>query len=178
MHNACATGATAVRSVLMEIKAGEADMGLALGVEQMTAGLGPVPVDEPKRTARCSSPRAATATSCATEGVLGTGQMFGVFAQTGTDYARQHDGVGFEQFAKVAEKNHAHSTLNPLAQYQRPYSLEEIMSAEMMAYPNTAADVLPDRRRRGGGGPGVATRSCAPSTPTRDAERSRSRPRS
>ena len=72
-----------------------------------------------------------------TEGVLGTGHMWGVFAQTGTDYARQHDGVGFEQFAKVAEKNHAHSTLNPLAQYQRPYSLEEIMGAEMMAYPNT-----------------------------------------
>jgi acetyl-CoA acetyltransferase len=60
-----------------------------------------------------------------------------VFAQTGTDYARRHDGVGFEQFAKVAEKNHAHSTLNPLAQYQRPYTLDEIMGAEMMAYPNT-----------------------------------------
>jgi acetyl-CoA acetyltransferase len=60
-----------------------------------------------------------------------------VFAQTGTDYARRHDGVGFEQFARVAEKNHAHSTLNPLAQYQRPYSLEEIMTAEMLAYPNT-----------------------------------------
>src|SRR5436309_11475305 len=38
--NACATGATAVRTVIMAIKAGEADMGLAIGAEQMgKAGL-------------------------------------------------------------------------------------------------------------------------------------------
>ena len=33
--NACATGATAVRTGIMAIKAGEADMALAVGVEQM-----------------------------------------------------------------------------------------------------------------------------------------------
>ena len=33
--NACATGATAFRTVYLAIKAGEADMGLAVGVEQM-----------------------------------------------------------------------------------------------------------------------------------------------
>jgi len=60
-----------------------------------------------------------------------------VFAQAGMEYAGQHDGVGFEQFAKVAEKNHAHSTLNPLAQYQKQFSLDEVMNAEMMSYPNT-----------------------------------------
>src|SRR5436189_6188034 len=36
--NACATGATAIRTVLLTIKAGEADMGLAVGVEQMGKG--------------------------------------------------------------------------------------------------------------------------------------------
>src|SRR5579871_5930256 len=36
--NACATGATALRSVLMEIKAGRSDIGLAIGVEKMTGG--------------------------------------------------------------------------------------------------------------------------------------------
>src|SRR5438309_4071567 len=35
VSNACATGASAVRTVIMSIKAGEADMGLAIGVEQM-----------------------------------------------------------------------------------------------------------------------------------------------
>jgi acetyl-CoA acetyltransferase len=63
--------------------------------------------------------------------------MPGVFAQAGMEYAYEHDGVDFEQFAKVAEKNHAHSTLNPLAQYQKAFSLEEVMTAEMIGYPNT-----------------------------------------
>jgi multiple sugar transport system permease protein len=53
------------------------------------------------------------------EGRLGTTVMPGVFAQAGMEYAGTHDGVSFEQFAKVAEKNHAHSTLNPLASYQK-----------------------------------------------------------
>ena len=53
------------------------------------------------------------------------------------DYASRHDGVGFEQFAKVAEKNHAHSSLNPLAQYRKVFSLDEVMEAAMVAYPNT-----------------------------------------
>jgi acetyl-CoA acyltransferase len=136
VHNACATGATAVRSVLMEIRAGEADVGLALGVEQMSSGSAPYRMTKPADR-KVFAPEGRDGHVLPTEGVLGTGHMWGVFAQTGTDYARQHDGVGFEQFAKVAEKNHAHSTLNPLAQYQRAYSLAEIMDAEMMAYPNT-----------------------------------------
>jgi acetyl-CoA acetyltransferase len=136
VHNACATGATAIRSVIMEIRSGEVDMGLALGVEHMTSGPPPYRMPLP-RPGNEYAAEGRDGHVMAIEGVLGTGHMWGVFAQTGTDYARQHDGVGFEQFARVAEKNHAHSTLNPLAQYQRPYGLDEIMSAEMMAYPNT-----------------------------------------
>jgi len=63
--------------------------------------------------------------------------MPGVFAQAGMEYAYENDGVGFEQFAKVAQKNHAHSVLNPLAQYQKEFSLDEVMGAEMISYPNT-----------------------------------------
>ena len=38
--NACATGATALRTAAMAVKAGEADMGLAVGVEKLSgAGL-------------------------------------------------------------------------------------------------------------------------------------------
>ena len=64
------------------------------------------------------------------EGLLGSGTMPGVFGQAGMEYAYENDGVGFEQFAKVAEKNHAHSALNPLAQYHKVFTLEEIMDAE------------------------------------------------
>ena len=38
--NACATGATALRTAIMAVKAGEAEMGLAVGVEKLSgAGL-------------------------------------------------------------------------------------------------------------------------------------------
>jgi acetyl-CoA acyltransferase len=135
--NACATGATALRSALLSVKAGEADMGLAVGVEQMgKAGLlGPAGQTRP--TPARFAPSGRYGSVMPLEGVLGTGLMPGVFAQAGMEYASRHGGVGFEQFAKVAEKNHAHSTLNPLAQYQKRFSLEEVMGAEMVAYPNT-----------------------------------------
>src|SRR3954465_14573632 len=39
VSNACATGATALRTAIMAVKAGEADFGLAVGVEKL-AGAG------------------------------------------------------------------------------------------------------------------------------------------
>src|SRR5215475_1320883 len=39
VSNACATGATALRTAIMSVKAGECDMGLAVGVEKL-AGAG------------------------------------------------------------------------------------------------------------------------------------------
>ena len=39
VSNACATGATALRTAIMAVKAGEVDMGLAVGVEKL-AGVG------------------------------------------------------------------------------------------------------------------------------------------
>jgi acetyl-CoA acyltransferase len=135
--NACATGATALRTVHLAIKAGEADMGLAIGAEQMGKGGLLGSAAQPRAEKRVFQPSGRFGSVLPTEGILGTGLMPGVFAQAGMEYAKDHDGVGFEQFAKIAEKNHAHSTLNPLAQYQKAYSLEEIMNSEMMAYPNT-----------------------------------------
>jgi len=135
--NACATGATAVRSVFLAIKAGEADMGLAVGLEQMgkVGLLGAA--NRARKDKHVFEANGRYGAVAGTEGILGTGLMPGVFAQAGMEYAYENDGVDFEQFAKVAEKNHAHSTLNPLAQYQKAFSLEEVMTAEMIGYPNT-----------------------------------------
>jgi len=133
--NACATGATAVRCVYLAIRAGEAEMGLAVGLEKMgKAGLLGAAARADRKV---FTPSGRYGAVMSVEGRLGTTLMPGVFAQAGLEYAGQHDGVGFEQFAKVAEKNHAHSTLNPLAQYQKAFSLEEVMHADMVAYPNT-----------------------------------------
>jgi acetyl-CoA acetyltransferase len=63
--------------------------------------------------------------------------MPGVFAQIGMEYGHKYGGTSFELFAKISEKNHAHSTLNPLAAYTKRMTLEEIMGDVMIAYPNT-----------------------------------------
>ena len=63
--------------------------------------------------------------------------MPGVFAQIGMEYGHRYGGTSFELFARISEKNHAHSTLNPLAAYQKRFTLEEIMNDVMIAYPNT-----------------------------------------
>jgi len=53
------------------------------------------------------------------------------------EYGYKHGGTSFELFARISEKNHAHSALNPLAAYSKRMSLEEIMGDVMIAYPNT-----------------------------------------
>jgi len=142
--NACATGATAFRVAYLSIKAGEADMGLAVGLEQM-GKMGMLGASGRARTGEPQEfkPSGRYGAVMGTEGILGTNLMPGTFAQTGMEYAYEHDGVSFEQFAKVAVKNHAHSTLNPLAQYQKEFSLEQVMGAEMIAYPNTVLMCCP-----------------------------------
>ena len=63
--------------------------------------------------------------------------MPGVFAQIGMEYGHKYGGTSFELFARISEKNHAHSTLNPLAAYNKAMSVEQIMGDVMIAYPNT-----------------------------------------
>lgn len=134
--NACATGATAVRVALLSIAAGETDTGLAVGVEKMgkMGLLGGAAKDGSAR--KQYRPGGRYGAVLKTEGVLGTSLMPGVFAQAGTEYALRH-GVTWTQFARVAQKNHAHSVFNPLAQYRTEFSLRDIMDAEMISYPNT-----------------------------------------
>jgi len=137
VSNACATGATALRTAIMAIKAGECDMGLAVGVEKLAgvgllgASSGPKgPGKEWKATGRYGS-------VANTDGLIGTANMPGTFAQVGMEYGHKYGGATFELFAKISEKNHAHSTLNPLAAYNKRMTLEEIMNDIMIAYPNT-----------------------------------------
>jgi acetyl-CoA acyltransferase len=134
--NACATGATALRTAIMAIKAGECDMGLAVGVEKL-AGAGLLTGSSRVKDSETWERRGRFGQVAATDGRVGTETMPGVFAQIGIEYGHRYGGVDFELFAAIAEKNHAHSTLNPLASYQKRFTLEEIMSDVMIAYPNT-----------------------------------------
>jgi acetyl-CoA acetyltransferase len=134
--NACATGATALRTVIMSIKAGECDMGMAVGVEKI-AGAGLLGVSGPKSDKKVFEPKGRYGAVTTTDGRIGTNNMPGVFAQVGMEYGHKYGGTSFELFAKISEKNHSHSTLNPLAAYTKKMTLEEIMNDVMIAYPNT-----------------------------------------
>jgi acetyl-CoA acetyltransferase len=135
--NACATGATALRTAIMAVKSGECDMGLAVGVEKLAgAGLlgggGRAKTDDATWT-----PKGRYGAVAPTDGRIGTDAMPGVFAQVGMEYGHKYGGTSFELFARISEKNHAHSTLNPLAAYSKRFTLDEIMNDMMIAYPNT-----------------------------------------
>jgi acetyl-CoA acyltransferase len=135
--NACATGATALRTAIMAVKAGECDMGLAVGVEKL-AGVGLLGAGgRPKSDKKEWEPRGRLGAVATVDGRIGTETMPGVFAQVGMEYGHKYGGTSFELFARISEKNHAHSTLNPMAAYQKKMSLDEIMNDVMIAYPNT-----------------------------------------
>ncbi len=134
--NACATGATALRVACMAVKAGEADMGLAFGVEKLS-GAGLLSGGNRKEDSATWTPSGRYGAVAPVDGRIGTEIMPGVFAQIGMEYGHRYGGTSFELFARISEKNHAHSTLNPLAAYTKKMSLEEIMGDVMIAYPNT-----------------------------------------
>ncbi|HZN14004.1 MAG TPA: thiolase family protein [Acidimicrobiales bacterium] len=137
VSNACATGATALRTAIMSVKAGESDFGLAVGVEKL-AGAGLLGGGgRPKADKQVYEPKGRYGAVATVDGRVGTQTMPGVFAQIGMEYGHKYGGTSFELFAKISEKNHAHSTLNPLAAYTKKMSLEEIMNDVMIAYPNT-----------------------------------------
>src|SRR5258708_16669451 len=46
-------------------------------------------------------------------------------------------GTKLEHFAKISVKSHKHATKNPYSQYRNEVTLEDVMNARMVAYPNT-----------------------------------------
>jgi acetyl-CoA acyltransferase len=134
--NACATGATALRTAIMAIKAGEADFGLAVGAEKLY-GVGLLGGGPPRELGEQWQPEGRQGAIMSLDGIVNTDNMPGVFAQIGMEYGHRYGGVSFDLFARISEKNHAHSALNPLATYTKVMSKEEIMNDVMIAYPNT-----------------------------------------
>lgn len=124
--NACATGSTACREAYFAVASGAFDVAMGIGSEQMgKAGL-----------LGAGRLMAATDPAYIPEGVLGSQMMPPVFSQWGVDHMRKY-GTTFEDFARVAYKNHKNSVHNPYAQYRQEFPLEEIMSARMVSWPNT-----------------------------------------
>ena len=71
-----------------------------------------------------------------TEGRLGSGLMPAVFGQAGMEHMRKY-GTKLEHFAKISVKSHKHATRNPFSVPRNEVSLEDVLNARMVAYPNT-----------------------------------------
>jgi len=128
VENACAGGATAVRCLWKDIASGFCDMGIAIGVESMTTS----PI------ARKLIPPAKDDL----DGKLGL-TMPAIFALIARRLMETH-GATPEDFAQVSVKNHHHGCLNPRAQYQKEFTVEEVLASRMIAEPITLLQCCPN----------------------------------
>jgi acetyl-CoA acetyltransferase len=122
--NACATGSTAFREAYMAVGSGMYDVAMAVGVEQMG------------KQGLLGGGGGGSDPAYATEGRIGSGLMPAVFGQAGMEHMRKY-GTKLEHFAKISVKSHKHATKNPYSQYRNEVTLEDVMNARMVAYPNT-----------------------------------------
>ena len=136
VNNNCSTGSTALFLGAQSIRGGLADCVLALGFEKMQPGsLGGGAEDR-------ESPLRRHIKALAEIDDLAFPVAPWMFAAAAREYMRNY-GATAEHFAKIGYKNHKHSVNNPYAQFQKEYSLEEIMNAPMISDPVTKLQCSP-----------------------------------
>lgn len=146
VENACASGSTAFYMAYLALKSGEFDVALCLGVEKIahkdkalslasfTAGFDTANIEDTfhlyeelsKKNAVSAGPDDGMGKSKAME-------FYGVMAR----WHMSKYGSTQEQFARIAVKNRFNGSLNPLAQWQEPVSLEEVIGDRLISYPLT-----------------------------------------
>ncbi|MEM0302255.1 MAG: thiolase domain-containing protein [Archaeoglobaceae archaeon] len=128
---ACATGSAAVYTAYSSIKAGIADIAIAIGVEKMSE------VD--------------TATSAAIGGRAGNYLWeFHFYGTTFPAYYAMHAtahmakfGTTEKQMALVAVKAHRNAAKNPKAHFQKEITVEDVLKSRMITYPLKLYDCSP-----------------------------------
>ncbi|MBB6520544.1 thiolase family protein [Pseudoteredinibacter isoporae] len=148
VENACASGSTALYQAVTHIRAGMAEMVLVLGAEKMffpekreamfRAFMGGTDI---YRLEEFSAAIEQTAVDLIPEELrnIDTGQR-SFFMDSYAAQARLHMktfGTTQKQLAMAAAKNHWHSTMNPLAQYQHDMSTEDVLNGRLISWPFT-----------------------------------------
>jgi acetyl-CoA acyltransferase len=129
LNNNCSTGSTALYHAVRSIRGGLADCVLALGFEKMQAGS--LSLDSFGDRAPPMQ-RHMDALAESSEMVFPPAAW--MFGSAGAEHMRMY-GSTPEHFAKIAQKNHTHSTNNPYAQFQDAYTLEQIQGDKMIYEP-------------------------------------------
>ncbi len=144
VENACASASTALILAQTLVGSSTHDCVLAIGAEKMTtedparsmaAFEGSWDVGHRDRTlAELEAMGGHVSYSSATD------TPHSVFMDIYAAFCRHHMtrfGSTQRQMATVSAKNHSHSTHNPRSQYQRAFSVEEVLAARVIAWPLT-----------------------------------------
>lgn len=124
VENACAGGSTALREAVLAVRAGAADVVLALGVEKMYA-------DDRETSLRALQ----SASDLDVTGGLGL-QFTAVYAmrlRTRLDEGSLQE----HHLVDVAVKSHANGALNPYAQFRQPVTADQVRNSRPIADPLT-----------------------------------------
>lgn len=124
VENCAAAGSTAVREASLAIRAGEYDVVVVAGFEKMDPGLLAVYPENDPRT------------------VMGLTVLPMRFSLMGMKHMHEY-GTTLEQFAQVSVKNHDHAIHNPIAQYPKPVTVEQVMNSRMICDPITMLQCSP-----------------------------------
>jgi acetyl-CoA acetyltransferase len=137
VNNNCSTGSTALFMAKQLVEGGLVDCALAIGFEKMEKGsLGIKYTDRrPPMDKHFYLMRDLRGFTSAP----GAPQIFG---NAGLEHMEKY-GTTPEQFAKIGWKNHKHSVNNPYSQFQKEYSLEEILAAPTVFGPLTKLQCCP-----------------------------------
>jgi sterol carrier protein 2 len=124
VNNACATGSTALFLARQAVEAGQVDVALALGFEQMLAGALASPFTD--------RPAVNGALNRMVERLQGWDEKAPIAAQyfggAGREYQRRH-GMPDEVFAMISVKSRRHAARNPLAVFREPTTVEEVLAS-------------------------------------------------
>lgn len=146
IENACASASTALSLAVNHLKAGAADVALALGAEKMYSE------DRKLMFGAFDSAWDVASDAEIRERLLKLGEdvevpegttspkPYSVFMDVYAAFSRYHMkrfGTTQRQLAAVAAKNHRHSIENPLSQFRDAYTVEEVLAAPPITYPLT-----------------------------------------
>jgi acetyl-CoA acyltransferase len=160
VENACAGATTALNSGWMAIKAGIFDCVLAIGVEKLYSEdrekvmmgfitgtdvevtmemIAKFQEEEQKRKEKEARERGEKLPKEKTGGHSAFMDFYAIGARM---HMKEH-GTTQRQLAVIASKAHNNSTLNPLAQYTFPLTVEEVLADREVAYPLTRSMCAP-----------------------------------
>jgi acetyl-CoA acetyltransferase len=138
VHNACATGSSAIYLARQAIASGAVDCALAFGLEQMVPGaLAAKWDDRPLPAMKFFD--ALNAYQPVDLKIVPTAQLFGAAAREHMDKY----GTKPETFGKITVKARAHAARNPHAVFRDPLTLEQVMRSEPVFDPLTRYQCCP-----------------------------------